>query len=36
LTVTREILEQMGGSIFVESKEGRGTTVKILIPILEK
>ncbi|GEM_PF-6943099 len=33
LSVTREIIEKMGGNISIESKEGHGTTVTILLPL---
>ena len=35
LSITRNLLEQMGGSITVESKQGEGTTVIVYLPIEE-
>ncbi len=32
LTAAREMLERMGGNISIESEEGKGTTVTILLP----
>ena len=36
LTVAREMLERMGGNISIESEEGKGTTVTILLPFYEE
>jgi signal transduction histidine kinase len=33
LAVTRKVVEQHGGSICVESREGQGTTFKLLLPL---
>jgi signal transduction histidine kinase len=32
LSISRELVERMGGSIFIRSREGIGTTVEIELP----
>lgn len=36
LSIVYQIIREHGGQIMVESKEGKGTTIKILLPALEK
>jgi signal transduction histidine kinase len=33
LAVTRKVIEQHGGTIYVESREGHGTTFTLALPI---
>jgi signal transduction histidine kinase len=33
LAITKKIIDDLGGSIVVESKEGKGTTVIVVLPI---
>ncbi|MDA3883263.1 MAG: HAMP domain-containing sensor histidine kinase [Bacteroidales bacterium] len=36
LAICKGLVQNAGGSIFIESKEGKGTKTKVLIPILKK
>jgi len=36
LAVTKKLVEQNGGQIFVESEEGRGTTFKVVLPAKDR
>ncbi|MCJ8008376.1 ATP-binding protein [Lederbergia wuyishanensis] len=36
LAISKEIIEQHGGRIWIESKEGKGTTVFITLPVIER